>query len=212
MKHKKIARSLHCDELNPYIDLKGTPYKVAQQAVDWQVPEGQRRVGGVSSFGFGGVNAHVVLEEYTLDDEAANSDGVPCILPVSAKNVERLADYIRQFSDFLGQENAAQFDLRDIAYTLQVGRSEMPERLIFVASSLDQWREQLEQLVEDMDTTMAHVYRGTVHKHGKDTVDLNDTESGRQYLQDLISTDELEKLAELWSKGTKIPWKSLYKA
>ncbi|XOV79523.1 MAG: SDR family NAD(P)-dependent oxidoreductase [Aestuariibacter sp.] len=211
MQNKKIARSLHCDELNPYIDLKGTPFKVAQRAVDWEVPQGERRVAGVSSFGFGGVNAHVVLEEYSQNEHHAANQDTPCLLPVSAKSADRLVDYLRNFSDFLSQPKMQQIHLRDIAYTLQVGRSEMGERVVFVASSLKEWQGQLEKLADDLDVSTAHVYRGTVQRHGKDSLEFNDTDSGRQYLDDLIHSGELEKLAELWVKGIKIPWKSLYK-
>src|SRR6185437_3367763 len=63
MQHKTLVKSLHCDEVNPYIDLQGSPFYLLRQTRDWPAPQNERgevlpRRAGVSSFGFGGVNAH----------------------------------------------------------------------------------------------------------------------------------------------------------
>src|SRR5581483_7072913 len=69
MKHRTLVKSLHCDEINPYIQLEGSPFYVLQEQRSWVALKDDNgrelpRLAGVSSFGFGGVNAHVVLEEY----------------------------------------------------------------------------------------------------------------------------------------------------
>ena len=69
MRHGTLAASLHSSELNPYLALEGSPFYVVQSARPWEPARdgnGQPlpRRAGVSAFGFGGVNAHVVLEEY----------------------------------------------------------------------------------------------------------------------------------------------------
>ncbi|KPC58687.1 ketoacyl-synthetase C-terminal extension domain-containing protein, partial [Streptomyces chattanoogensis] len=69
MRHRTLAKSLHCDTVNPYIDLDGSPFHLVRERRPWPAlrdAEGRElpRRAGVSSFGFGGVNAHVVLEEY----------------------------------------------------------------------------------------------------------------------------------------------------
>ena len=69
IKHKQIPANIHLEELNPYINLKGTPFYIADKLTPWAAPVGEDgapmpRRAGVSSFGFGGANAHVVLEEY----------------------------------------------------------------------------------------------------------------------------------------------------
>ena len=69
LKYKTLVKSLHCENLNPYIQLKDSPFHIVQQNKEWkalQDAEGKQlpRRAGVSSFGFGGVNAHVVIEEY----------------------------------------------------------------------------------------------------------------------------------------------------
>jgi acyl transferase domain-containing protein/acyl carrier protein len=117
MKHQKIAPSLHAKELNPNIDFAKTPFVVQQELSEWRRPEieidGESReyprIAGLSSFGAGGSNAHVVIEEYK--DEAFNVrhsafSTNPQIIVLSAKNEERLKVYAEKLLDFiLGEPN-----------------------------------------------------------------------------------------------------------
>ncbi|RRS10444.1 SDR family NAD(P)-dependent oxidoreductase [Pseudoalteromonas sp. J010] len=216
LKHKKIAKSLHSDTLNPYIDLKSTPYRVAQQAMDWIVPEGQTRVAGVSSFGFGGVNAHVILEEfnselYDLDTEQNNTTQ-RYVFPLSAKNEERLLDYVAELSKYCQSSQVAALSLRDIAYTMQLGRAEMQERVAFIASSLTELTELADDFVASQGKSHhMQVMRGRVKSNATEQhLVLNDTPAGREFLDNLIESNETDKLAELWSRGTRIDWNKLY--
>lgn len=163
MKHKKIARSLHCDKLNPYIELKNTPFKIAQTASDWLVPSGETRIAGVSSFGFGGANAHIILEEFqetsSNQKELLEREG-PHLLTMSAKNSESLINYAAQFPDFIKTLDNSDITLNRIAYTLQVGRAEMQERVVFIVNSIDEWIEQLDIFLKDKGKT----YNRRIHR------------------------------------------------
>src|SRR5215475_1032797 len=69
IKHRQIPANIHFEEINPYINLKGTPFYIVDKLTPWEASTGEDgtpipRRAGVSSFGFGGANAHVVLEEY----------------------------------------------------------------------------------------------------------------------------------------------------
>jgi acyl transferase domain-containing protein len=218
MKHKKIAKSLHCNEINPYIDLKGTPYQIAQEASDWWVEEGQTRVAGVSSFGFGGVNAHIVLEEYqegnsisVVEDDSLSDTERSHILIFSARSEAILMEYLAQFPAFIKTLDKTPVALKDIAYTLQIGRAEMQERVVFVANSINDWAEQLDKFLEEKGKTYSRsIHRGTVNNNASSNVELADTEAGKHYIRQLIQENELEKVAELWVKGTKIDWQGLH--
>jgi malonyl CoA-acyl carrier protein transacylase len=61
---KKLPPSLNFEEPNPKIDWDSSPFYVNTQYKDWKAPKGKQRYAGVSAFGFGGTNYHVVLEEY----------------------------------------------------------------------------------------------------------------------------------------------------
>ncbi|MCP4276555.1 MAG: polyketide synthase, partial [Gammaproteobacteria bacterium] len=69
LQHKTLVKSLHCDSINPYIDLKESPFYIVRENREWQALQDQQgrdlpRRAGISSFGFGGVNSHIVIEEY----------------------------------------------------------------------------------------------------------------------------------------------------
>src|SRR5581483_1260355 len=101
MKHKTLVKSLHCDQINPYIQLEGSPFYVLQQQRPWEALKDDSgrelpRRAGVSSFGFGGVNAHVVLEEYVQPQARTEATPQPVIVVLSAKSEERLKEQVQQ--------------------------------------------------------------------------------------------------------------------
>ncbi len=71
LQHKEIPPNLHLQTLNPHISLAGTPLSIPTARQPWSVGT-ERRFAGVSSFGFGGTNAHVVLEEAPLSEHWSN--------------------------------------------------------------------------------------------------------------------------------------------
>ncbi|HKX29431.1 MAG TPA: beta-ketoacyl synthase N-terminal-like domain-containing protein, partial [Blastocatellia bacterium] len=69
LRHKMLVKSLHCERINPYIELEGSPFYIVQENRSWDAlldEHGRElpRRAGVSSFSFGGTNAHVIVEEY----------------------------------------------------------------------------------------------------------------------------------------------------
>lgn len=222
MQHKKIVKSLHCEKINPYIDLSGTPFVIAQNTSDWHVAPGQTRVAGVSSFGFGGVNAHVILEEFQDPDSARESDAqqqetsnndnqLSQLLIISARDEESLMKSVAQYPGFIKTLPKNPATLKQIAYTLQLGRSEMPERVAFIVKSIDEWASQLDTFLQDKGKVYnRRIYRGSVKAGTGGNLEIGDTQAGREYIRQLIVDNETEKLAELWIKGTKIDWQALY--
>ncbi|MET0333369.1 MAG: SDR family NAD(P)-dependent oxidoreductase, partial [Rhizobacter sp.] len=128
MQHRKITRSLHSAALNPNIDFASTPFRVQQLTSDWDRPvldgQEQPRIAGLSSFGAGGSNAHLVIEEHT-DERPGVAPGHAVVVVLSARNDERLKAQARQLRDALQQNPQP---LPDVAYTLQVGREAMEVR------------------------------------------------------------------------------------
>jgi acyl transferase domain-containing protein len=87
----------------------------------------------------------------------------------------------------------------------------MQERVAFVARSVDEWIEQLETFVRNEGKGhQRNVLRGTAG--GAGNLDVADTEAGRAYVRQLLSSNECAKVAELWVKGTKIDWTALHGA
>jgi len=139
LRHRQIPPNLHFLEPNPHIPFATLPLKVPQQLEPWPAAEGPALV-GVSSFGFGGTNAHVVLEETPLagasphvqEEEAGD---VARVLPLSARSPEALRDLARSFREFVAGSSAT---LHDICYTSAVRRSHHDHRLALAARSKEE--------------------------------------------------------------------------
>ncbi len=217
MGHKTIPESLHCETINPYIDLKDTPFYIAREKQEWTSLKDSRgntlpRRAGVSSFGFGGAYAHIVLEEYLtpqgLDIERPGVNQ-RVVIPLSAKNRVQLQDYARLFIDYLHHKENKK-DLGDMAYTLQTGREAMESRIAFWVENLNQLEEKLAQYLKG-EQNIADFWQGEV-KTGPDSVTvLSVDEDAREMVDKWIVKGKINKLAEIWVKGFNIDWNLLYK-
>jgi amino acid adenylation domain-containing protein len=122
---------------NPQIDFDSTPFRVQTTLVPWTDPAGPRRA-GVSAFGFGGTNAHVVLQEAPPQLESSASARTTALLVLSARTPSALAAAGEQLAAYLQATatDGAEGRLHDVAHTLRVGRRAFSHRRAFVASSL----------------------------------------------------------------------------
>jgi myxalamid-type polyketide synthase MxaB len=172
MRHGQIPASLHVKELNPLLDWSSLPLRVVTQLTPW--PEG-RRLAGVSSFGFGGTNAHVVIEEPPGEMNVLGRSGIrknpgahPTtdirILANSATNNGRDAAVERPLHGFTisaktdaamrelaGRYATALTDpalgcLEDICHTANAGRSHFEHRLATVVASASELQQRLSDL------------------------------------------------------------------
>ncbi|MET0333045.1 MAG: SDR family NAD(P)-dependent oxidoreductase, partial [Rhizobacter sp.] len=211
MRHKTLVKSLHSEELNPYIDLKGSPFYIVQQARHWEALQDEHgqdlpRRAGVSSFGFGGVNAHVVVEEYVPRTRPRPPAHGPVVIVLSARNGDRLKEQARRLREAL--QDKAEADLVDVAYTLQVGREAMEFRLAFTVGSLHNLKHKLDAYLEGHPAD--ELYQGDI-KHHKEALRLFDSEDdAREAVARWVARGRLDKLAEAWSKGLAVQWALLW--
>ncbi|HEX5758690.1 MAG TPA: type I polyketide synthase [Thermoanaerobaculia bacterium] len=128
MQHRLLPASLHFEEPNPLIPFDWLPLRVQQDLGPWPAPEAPL-IAGVSGFGIGGTNAHVVLEEAPAAPAPAAGDEAGWhLLPLSARTPQALAALAREHARFLTGEGAGS-RLRDICYTASVRRDHHPYRL-----------------------------------------------------------------------------------
>ncbi|WP_295627733.1 polyketide synthase Pks13 [uncultured Corynebacterium sp.] len=151
MRNDVIPPSLHYAGPNPYIDFDGGRLEVVEDPREWPEYSG-RKVAGVSGFGFGGTNAHVVLtsppappprEEVTapIDAAAARDAGMPALLPVSGLLPSRRRRAAEDLADWL--ESNPRADLADVARTLATrsrGRSKAVVPATDATSAVDGMR------------------------------------------------------------------------
>jgi len=140
--HRMIPPSLHFEQPNPKIDLANSPFYVNTRLREWEATGAPRRA-GVSCFGIGGTNAHVILEEAPL--QLSSDPSRPWhLLPLSAKTATALESTAANLRTHL--KNHPDLNLADVAYTLQVGRRAFPHRRIAVCRSIDDALAALESL------------------------------------------------------------------
>ncbi|MFJ8472832.1 amino acid adenylation domain-containing protein [Kitasatospora sp. NPDC094011] len=145
LRHDTIPASLHFREQNPYLELDGGPFEVAATARPWPRPTDAAgrelpRRGGVSSFGFGGANAHIVLEEPPVVDTPDELPGAEQLFVLSARDEQALRGSAQRLADHLARRDVPAADL---AHTLQVGREAMNHRLVLVATGTAALRAEL---------------------------------------------------------------------
>ncbi|GAB1545493.1 hypothetical protein NUACC21_81690 [Scytonema sp. NUACC21] len=141
LQHKQIPPNLHLKQLNPYISLAGTPFSIPTECVPWSVGT-ERRLAGVSSFGIGGTNCHVILEEAPLPVLQENDIERPVhLLTLSAQTEDALGELAQRYGDFLASHPESL--LADICFTANTGRSHFEHRLAVVAESTLQLHEKL---------------------------------------------------------------------
>ncbi|SCC91284.1 Amino acid adenylation domain protein [Thiomonas sp. X19] len=132
--HETLPPSIHYTAPNPGIDFANSPFTVCNALTPWPRGEQPRRA-GVSGFGVGGTNAHVVLEEAPLRAPSAAAVG-PQLLTLSAKTRAALDAMATQLAAHL--QAHPHINLADCAHTLQVGRSVFAHRLCVVATTADE--------------------------------------------------------------------------
>jgi acyl transferase domain-containing protein/enoyl-CoA hydratase/carnithine racemase len=211
MQHQQIVPSLHSTQLNPHIDFPESPFVVNQELREWEQPEidGQRvpRIAGISSFGAGGSNAHMIVEEYPEPLHTPMASAKVVIL-LSARTADQLQQKVRDLLDFVRPRLSA-IDLAAMAYTLQVGREAMEERLGLVVNSVEQLVRKLEAYAAGAQT-IEDAYQGQV-KRTKEALALFNTDVDlQQTIDKWMANRKVSKLLELWVKGLDVDWSKLY--
>jgi amino acid adenylation domain-containing protein len=128
LEHRQIPPSLNFETPNPEIDFERSPFYVNQRLAEWKVESSPRRA-GVSAFGIGGTNAHVVLEE-APERPPAGASRPWQLLALSARTPTALESAVQNLARYLVADSGR--CLPDVAYTLAVGRKVFPHRCMLV--------------------------------------------------------------------------------
>ena len=210
--NQKVPPSINFSEGNTQIDFDRSPFYVNTTLKDWPLNSKNSRLAAVSSFGFSGTNAHLVVEEYINPDskrvlEVNKSN--PVLIILSARNEERLKEYAQKLLNFIKEEEqTGTLNLRNIAYTLQVGREAMEERLGFLATSTEEIKEQLLKYIQEEKGNFHHE---NVSKN-KEIFSDNEEDLGFQSaIKIWLEQRNYEQLLKFWVQGLDIDWSKLYR-
>lgn len=206
MKHRQLVPSLHSTELNEFIDFKNSPFYVVQRLEEWkakdvdgvQVP----LRAGISSFGAGGANAHVILEAYQPAPQASDSatSARPLIFPLSAKNEEQLREMAVRLANFLRDNDVR---LNHVAYTLQVGRKSFDHRVAIIARTKEELLDKLARFIAGK--TDADILTGDI-KRAQGILRLLGQRERDELARALLQAGDPHKIAGLWGEGLLSDW------
>jgi amino acid adenylation domain-containing protein len=163
MQHHEIPKLLHFEAPNPDIDFRETPFRIPATAVPWISDQPLRA--GVSAFGVGGTNAHVVVEEAPAMASVDLIDDRAQVVILSAKTLSALAAMATNLADHLVSQPAIR--LEDVASTLQRGRNRFAVRRAFAATSVETAIAELRKTGASATSTKQAVF-----KAGKQTTPL----------------------------------------
>ncbi|TCV93445.1 acyl transferase domain-containing protein, partial [Luteibacter rhizovicinus] len=218
MKHRAFPPLVHYQKLNPRITLDGSPFFIVDTAQPWPAliaDNGQAipRRAGISSFGFGGVNSHVIVEEYLEPEGAASGENSavaeqpPVLVVLSARTMPVLRERVHRLLAAVASSEVRLAGLADLAYTLQVGRQAMAARMALV--------------VDSFETLQTHLEDWLAQSSGSDDVFTGQLSAevpalaGDEAVSDssliaLLTRGDLPAIAAKWVEGHAFDWTILH--
>jgi polyketide synthase PksN len=213
LKHKQLVPSIHFQQPNEHFDFEDSPLYVNTETKAWSSTESQPRRACISSFGYSGTNAHLVIEEYRPQPSTTNPTHVAntifrdsVLFVLSAQSEPQLQTYAQLLRNWLNTH--ASCSLEDLAYTLQVGRRSLDYRLAFVANSREEVNQALTKFITGQPTDGTFTAQVKRNKHGIGIFEAD--EDAQSLLHTWMQQKNLHKLAEAWVAGLDIDWPQIY--
>jgi acyl transferase domain-containing protein/acyl carrier protein len=214
LKYKRIPPSLNFKQENEHINFQESPFYVNTRLSEWKTENNQPRRAAVSSFGFGGTNAHLVIEEPPFREFRSSTEKSCYLMPLSAKTEEALLRKIEDLGDWLKGEGA-NCSLGDISYTLWVGRSHFPVRSVLMAGDAAELAKKIAgfRVQLPMDHDFLHNLK---QPRLKPEPALKQTGAGlinelsAPGLAESEYREKLRLLADLYLKGYDLDWQGLF--
>ncbi len=216
MRHGALTPAINADPPNPNLQLEATPFFLPDEAAAWPSrtetrdgePAALPRRAAISSFGAGGANAHLIVEEFDADrrpPRPAPRPG-PFLFTLSARTPERLRALIEKTGAHLA-EAAEGLEFADLAYTALCGRDALETRLAVIVADRAELIEKLKAVLAGAEPAGA-CHSETAAKKGEVEM-FEEDEDARGLLRTWLAKGELERLAGLWVSGLDIDWRGL---
>lgn len=203
--NRQIPPNLHFQQPNAYTPFDKLPLKVPTNLTSWPLTK-TGRIAGISTFGLGGTNAHVVLEGHVENQPSQHScphENEPALFVLSAKSEQALKSLAQKYHDFL--RDHPDISWVDVCHAASTMRSHFPYRLAFVAHSLKEACDRIEHLLSKETNAFSH--KVSRRRSTKQAADLT-------YPQLSLSPSEQEdiltNLAQRWLEGVEIDWQQIY--
>ncbi|WP_459470469.1 beta-ketoacyl synthase N-terminal-like domain-containing protein [Staphylococcus cohnii] len=201
MKHKQIVPSLHAQSENKHINFNETPFYIQKEISDWKGTKNKELVAGISSFGAGGSNAHVIIQDYKYKKQAIEEKREKLIL-ISAKSQEQVLKKCQDMISFL--QNEPKVSLEEIEYTLAVGREHFNYRIAVITTNLEDLIFKLNDVI-DNPSVISNIQEN--EKKNINIIDIN----WHKIIEEAFSEYKLKTILEIWKLGIKVDWEVLLK-
>ncbi|OOZ47561.1 hypothetical protein BOW39_12960, partial [Solemya velum gill symbiont] len=133
--HEQLAPTLHCAIENPYLNIEQTRFQLVREKQPWPLAGAATRFAGLSSFGAGGANGHVILQQYLASESAGTTPAQSeSLIALSAPNRSGLRRVKQQLAAYL--RGQSQVSLYSLSYTLCCARQHHAERECYVVASV----------------------------------------------------------------------------
>ena len=206
LRNQAIPATLNFEKINPAIRIEESPFFINTTLKTWPRQESRPRLAAINAFGATGINAHVVIEDYAQPASLEQAEG-EVLITLSAKSSERLRQKAADLLTHLSSDEARQgFAMADVAYTLQVGRDAMSERLAFVAARWDDACARLAAFVDGaapVGVMTGGLAAGAMAR-------METSERLKPEVAAALDGGALADLARLWVQGGVIDWGRLH--
>lgn len=211
----RIHKILDFTRSNTELETENRPCRLATDTESWP-SEASPRLAGLHSYGTGGTNSHLLIEEYPAEEHDLHfhaPPNIPVIVVLSAVSWDRLPVVAQQLLRFI--EEQPQLLLVNLAYSLQTGRDSLQCRISWVIGSLEELNKALNSFLES--ETESQTQNTAPQLYAADAVTdspIKQTVFSAQVCDTLVETSlsevHLDKLAIYWTHGGTVPWQKLY--
>jgi acyl transferase domain-containing protein len=181
LQHQEIPPHLHLQQLSPHIPWSELPLTIPTVPTPW-LPINGRRLAGVSSFGFSGTNAHIILEEAPAACFAPIEPVTPerplHVLTLSGKTDQAVRELAARYAQYLADTPA---DFASICYTANNGRAHLPQRVCLTMQNADEARAMLTEIAAGRSA--ANAASGQAPANRRPEIVFMFTGQGAQYLE-----------------------------
>ena len=215
LKHKTLCPMTLAKKPNPNINFDQLPFGIQTKQEQWPAlniaGKATPRRAGINSFGAGGVNAHLIIEEYDdSQNENYRSESIDksIVFVLSAKTKRVLSNYRTEWKIYL--KTHANVNLTRIAFSLQNGRESMKHRFACVVNNKDE----LINCLDLTDTASTEVYTSDTNNSSGNLKSVKKSAEDQHRIEALVAAEieakNLTQLAKKWVQGIPILWKALY--
>ena len=211
LQHKKIPPSLHYNKGNAKINFQDSPFYVNTSAKSWDTSNGEPRCAAISSFGFSGTNAHIVIQE-APPVQRTHKENPGYLIVFSAQTFDQLALQVKNLLQFCKNKNG--IDLGNLSYTLLTGRKQLNHRWGCVVKNneelinrLNKWldKDSVEQVYTFALEGKQSTRKVSLKKYGDQCIEsCQNTHDATDYLE------HLSAICDLVVQGYKLDIKNLF--